>query len=194
MKKLLYINACINRQDSRTDRLAQAWIEKKLSTGMYQLQTVVLAEEKNLMPLLWTGLQNRQSAIEQKDFSTPYFRFARDFAKANEVVIACPYWDMSFPSVFKVYLEHLCIRELTFCYSEKGIPQGLTDITSAVYFTTSGGYIGENNCGFDYVQKLFSQLFGIREIKLFSAEGLDIRGNDPEQILAQAIEKIKYSA
>ena len=98
-----------------------------------------------------------------------------------------------FLEIFKVYLEHLCINQLTFCYNEKGIPQGLTDITSAVYFTTSGGYIGENNCGFDYVQKLFSQLFGIRDIKFFSAEGLDIQGNDPEQILAQAIEKIKYS-
>ena len=193
MKKLLYINACINREDSRTDRLAQAWIEKKLSSGEYQLQTVVLAEEKNLLPLLWTRLQNRQAAIEQQDFGTPYFRFARDFAEANEVVIACPYWDMSFPSIFKVYLEHLCINQLTFCYSEKGIPQGLTDITSAVYFTTSGGYIGENNCGFDYVQKLFYQLFVIIDMKFFSAEGLDIQGNDPEKIIAQAIEKIKYS-
>jgi FMN-dependent NADH-azoreductase len=194
MKKLLYINACINKEDSRTDRLARAWIEKKLSTGEYQLQTVVLAEEKNLSPLLWTGLQNRQESIEQKDFSTPYFRFARDFAAANEIVIACPYWDMSFPSVFKVYLEHLCINGLTFCYSPQGIPQGLTGISSAVYFTTSGGYIGKNNCGFDYVQKLFSQLFGIGEIKCFSAEGLDIKGNDPEKILAQTIEQINFSA
>ena len=101
---------------------------------------------------------------------------------------------MSFPSVFKVYLEHLCINGLTFCYSPQGIPQGLTGISSAVYFTTSGGYIGKNNCGFDYVQKLFSQLFGIGEIKCFSAEGLDIKGNDPEKILAQTIEQINFSA
>lgn len=71
MKKLLYINASMNKENSRTDRLARAWISKRLSSGNYQLQTVDLAGEKNLFPLLWTNLQNRLEAIEQKDFSTP---------------------------------------------------------------------------------------------------------------------------
>ena len=194
MKKLLYINGCINPECSRTDRLAQAYLEKKAASGEYQIKTLRLADEKNLMPLLWTGLQNRQNAIEQQDFSSPYFRFAREFSGADEVLIACPYWDMSFPSVFKVYLEHLCINGLTFCYDEKGIPRGLTKIKSAVYITTAGGYVGENNCGFDYVQKLFSGLFGIRDIRFFSAEGLDIFGNNPEKILADAVDKIKQQA
>lgn len=191
MKKLLYINAAINQENSRTCRLAQAYLEKQTEKGNVEIQTVTLAEEKTLSPLLWMQLQNRQESIEQKDFSTPYFRFARDFAGADEVVMACPYWDMSFPSIFKVYLEHICINGLTFHYDETGIPRGLTNIKSAVYITTSGGYIGENNCGFDYVQKLFSGLFGITDIRFYSAEGLDIRGNDSEKILAEAMKKIK---
>jgi FMN-dependent NADH-azoreductase len=191
MKKILYINAAINKANSRTDRLAQAYLEKQFEKGNVEIQTVSLAEEKTLSSLLWMQLQNRQEAIEQKDFSTPYFRFARDFAGADEVVMACPYWDMSFPSIFKVYLEHICINGLTFHYDETGIPRGLTAVKSAVYITTAGGYIGENNCGFDYVQKLFSGLFGITDIRFYSAEGLDIRGNDSEKILAEAMKKIK---
>lgn len=191
MKKLLYINAAINQENSRTCRLAQAYLEKRRSEEKdIEIQTLTLAEEKNLQPLLWMQLQNRQESIDQKDFSTPYFRFARDFARADEVVIACPYWDMSFPAVFKVYLEHLCINGLTFHYDETGIPRGLTNVKSAVYITTAGGYIGNNNCGFDYVQKLFANLFGIADIRFYSAEGLDIQGNDPEKILSSAIEKI----
>lgn len=190
MKKILYVNACINPSDSRTDLLAQAYLEKQLETGNVEIQTVQLAEEKNLSPLLWKDLQNRQAFIEQKDFSTPYFRFARDFAGADKVVMACPYWDMSFPSVFKVYLEHLCINGLTFYYDESGIPRGSTRIRSAVYITTSGGYIGENNCGADYVKKLFSTLFNITKFTFYSAEGLDIRGNDPRKILSDAVKKI----
>ena len=191
MKKLLYVNASINHEDSRTDRLAQAYLEKQRQKKNVEIQTVTLAGEKTLSPLLWMQLQNRQEAIEQKDFNTPYFRFARDFARADEVVMACPYWDMSFPSIFKVYLEHICINGLTFHYDETGIPRGLTAVKSAVYITTAGGYIGENNCGFDYVQKLFSGLFGITDIHFYSAEGLDIRGNDSEKILAEAMKKIK---
>ena len=53
-----------------------------------------------------------------------------------------------------------------------------------------GGYIGKNNFGFDYIKGLFSTLFGVDDISFFSAEGLDIYGNDPEKILSEAIEKI----
>jgi FMN-dependent NADH-azoreductase len=59
-----------------------------------------------------------------------------------------------------------------------------------VYLTTSGGYIGNNNFGFDYIKGLFSTLFGVDDISFFSAEGLDIYGNDPEKILTEAIEKM----
>ena len=186
----MYINAAINKANSRTDRLAQAYLEKQFEKGNVEIQTVSLAEEKNLQPLLWMQLQNRQESIDQKDFSTPYFRFARDFARADEVVIACPYWDMSFPAVFKVYLEHICINGLTFHYDETGIPRGLTAVKSAVYITTAGGYIGENNFGFDYVKALAENFFGINDISFYSAEGLDIFGADVKSIMDEAKERI----
>ena len=59
-----------------------------------------------------------------------------------------------------------------------------------VYLTTSGGYICNNNFGFDYVKGVFSMLFGISDISFFSAEGLDIYGNNPEKILESAIEEM----
>ena len=63
----------------------------------------------------------------------------------------------------------------------------LTKIKKAVYLTTAGGYIGSNNFGFDYIKGVFSNLFGIADISFFSAEGLDIYGNDSEKILSDAI-------
>ena len=39
----------------------------------------------------------------------------------------------------------------------------------------------------DYVKGLFGQLFGVSDIVFLSAEGLDIYGNDPEEILAEAV-------
>ena len=76
------------------------------------------------------------------DFSGASFALARTFAAADEVVIAAPYWDMSFPASLKLYVEQLCVNKLTFCYNEKGMPCGLTNVKKAIYFTTAGGYIG----------------------------------------------------
>ena len=190
MKNILYINACVKRDvDSRTNLLAQAYLKKTLEKEECRLSTLNL-EETIMQPLSGKSLAEREKAIADNDFSGALFDLARNFAAADEVVIAAPYWDMSFPASLKLYIEQICVNKLTFCYSEKGIPCGLTNIKKVVYLTTSGGYIGNNNFGFDYIKTLFSTLFGVGNIAFFSAEGLDIYGNDPEAILSEAIAKM----
>ena len=190
MKNILYINACVKRDvDSRTNLLAQAYLKKTLEKEDCRLSTLDL-EETIMHPLTGRFLAEREKAIADNDFSGALFDLARNFAAADEVVIAAPYWDMSFPASLKLYIEQICVNKLTFCYSEKGIPCGLTNIKKVVYLTTSGGYIGNNNFGFDYIKTLFSTLFGVGDIAFFSAEGLDIYGNDPESILSEAIAKM----
>ena len=190
MKKILYINACVKRDvASRTNRLAQAYIKKVLEFQACIVSTLYL-EDTVMQPLSGKTLAEREKAIAENDFSGAAFALARNFAAADEVVIAAPYWDLSFPASLKLYIEQLCVNKLTFYYNEKGIPCGLTNIKKVVYLTSSGGYIGNNNFGFDYIKGVFSTLFGITDIAFFSAEGLDIYGNDPEKILSTAIEKI----
>lgn len=187
MKKILYVSACVKRDiDSRTERLAQAYLQKCLELQDCSITTVHL-ENIVMPPLTGKGLAEREEAIRKGDFSGSAFEFAVKFASADEVVIAAPYWDMSFPASLKLYIEQLCVNKLTFCYNEKGMPCGLTKIKKAVYLTTAGGYIGSNNFGFDYIKGVFSNLFGIADISFFSAEGLDIYGNDSEKILSDAI-------
>ena len=190
MKSILYINACVKRDvESRTNCLAQAYLKKALETQDYILSEVNL-EDTIMYPLSGKLLEEREKAIADNDFSDASFDLAKNFAAADEVVIAAPYWDMSFPASLKLYMEQLCVNKLTFRYNEKGIPCGLTNIKKVVYLTTAGGYIGNNNFGFDYIKGLFSSLFGINDISFFSAEGLDIYGNDPEIILSDAISKM----
>lgn len=190
MKNILYVNACVKRDvESRTGRLAQAYLKKYFEDPDCNVTTLTL-EDMVILPLSGEGLAAREKAIEQGDFSGSSFDLARTFAAADEVVIAAPYWDLSFPAALKLYIEQLCVNKLTFCYDETGRPRGLTNVKKAVYLTTSGGYIGGNNFGFDYVKGVFGMLFGIAEISFYSAEGLDIYGNDPEVILASAIKKM----
>lgn len=189
MKTILYLDSCIHRENSRTERLAQAYLTRQLAARECQLQTVIL-EELDLHALSEKELMERHRAAQTGDFSGRLFDLARAFAAADEVVIAAPYWDLSFPAMLKLCIEQLCVNGLTFAYSEKGVPGGLTNIKSVIYLTTAGGYIGQNNFGFDYVKGLFSTLFGIQNITFCSAEGLDIYGNDPESILTEAIKNL----
>ena len=190
MRKILYVNACVRRDiDSRTNRLAQTYLNKCLESQDCSLSIVNL-EDTIMYPLSGKSLADREKAIANNDFSGSAFELARSFAAADEVVIAAPYWDLSFPALLKLYIEQICINKLTFSYDEKGRPHGLTNIKKAVYLTTSGGYIGSCNFGFEYIKGVFSTLFGIKEISFYSAEGFDISGNDLEQLLADAAKKI----
>ena len=93
MKNILYINACLKRDvDSRTNLLAQAYLKKTLENQDCRLSTLNL-EETIMHPLTGRSLAEREKAIADNDFSGALFDLARNFAAADEVVIAAPYWD-----------------------------------------------------------------------------------------------------
>ena len=179
MDQILFINACVRRQ-SRTERLARCVLEqldgeileRKLETG-------------HLQPLDGSLLEKRDRLLSEGAFLDEMFRYAREFAEADIIVIAAPYWDMNFPALLKLYLEQIMVCGITFQYSDEGIPKGLCRAKKLIYVTTAGGPI-YFNFGFDYVKALAEQFFGIRETLFFKAENLDIAGNDVEQIMADA--------
>ena len=186
MEKILYINACC-REFSRTNELAQ-----QLLSGLDgQIETVNLYEE-NIRPLDAQSLSERDRLLKEGKTNHEKLSLARQFASADTIVIAAPYWDLMFPSVLKVYLENITVCGLTFRYSEKGIPQSLCKAKNLYYVTTAGGCIGENNFGFDYVKAIATGFFGIGNVKFFSAEGLDIVGADVAGIMQKAKENILF--
>lgn len=80
---------------------------------------------------------------------------------------------------------------MTFLYGSDGVPISYCRAKRLIYITTSGGYIGDANLGFDYVKTVTSSFFGIENFSFFSAEGLDILGNDSVAILKAAQERIE---
>ncbi|MGI6011800.1 MAG: NAD(P)H-dependent oxidoreductase [Ruminococcus sp.] len=181
MEKVLFVNACA-REESRTRMLAQE-VLKKLGK---ETEEVNLFKEE-ILPLNQESLKKRNRLLLETDFSASMFRYARQFAAANEIVIAAPYWDLAFPSVLRVYLEHVTVTGLTFKYSPEGIPVGLCQARRIIYVTTAGGPILDQNLGYDYVKALAGTFYGIPEVLCFKAENLDIVGADVEGILQEAI-------
>ena len=93
----------------------------------------------------------------------------------------------------EIYFENITVSGITFEYSDQGRPVGKCKAKILYYITTSGGYIGDNNFGFDYVKALAENFFGINEVRFFSAEGLDIFGADVQAIVDEAKEHIASS-
>ena len=186
MKTLLFVNACLDRSASRTDRLARALIGLLRQREEYTVEELVL-EDEDLRPLDAGRLHFRNGCIEKHDFSDASFRYARQLRDADLVVLAAPYWDGSFPAAFKCWLEQVCVNGLTFRYSETGTPVGLCRASRGWYVTTVGGHVYGENLGLANVQFVLSGLCGIRDCRYVDAQGLDIVGNDPEKIMQDAV-------
>lgn len=188
MDKILFINACV-RPCSRTLELAKTLLQR-LKGEILEVRL----QEMPMAALDLNGLEKRDQAAQKNDFSDPVFTAAKQFAAADIIVIAAPYWDLMFPATLKTYLENITISGITFRYSEQGRPESLCKAKALHYVTTSGGFIGQNDFGFSYVEALAQNFFGISEIHRYAAEGLDIFRVDVETILGKTKQEISKAS
>ena len=130
---VLYIDACV-RKNSRTRRLADCLLHT-LNAPYTRLR---LAE--CVFPTVDEAfLEKRDRLLREGDFDNPVFAYARQFAQADKIIIAAPFWDLSFPAVLKSYLEQINVVGITFRYTPEGIPEGLCRAERLYYVTTAGG-------------------------------------------------------
>ena len=181
MKKILFVNACV-RPESRTNQLARCILEKLGE----EIEEVRLSDE-HIPPLDWKTLQARDAELRSGDGSGPLLRCARQFAAADDIMIAAPYWDLLFPAILRAYLEAVTVTGVTFRYTQEGAVVGLCQAKRLFYVTTAGGTIGNHNYGFEYVKALAQNLYGIQDVPCFTAEGLDIVGADTSAIMQTAM-------
>ena len=114
-KKLLLVNACINRDASRTLRLA-----RRVVSGYqdHDVEELVL-EEMGLRPADSDFINRRTQLVESGCFDDPIFDIAKKFASADVIVIASPYWEDCFNSLTKVFMELAAVIGITFRYDER---------------------------------------------------------------------------
>lgn len=187
-KNLLVIDSCIrNPAVSRTYKLCQMFLEGLPNS--YNVNSVILREE-NLQPYLEADIKKRNDLVEKGSLNDPMFRYARQFASADRIVIAAPYWENTFPSLLRIYLEQVSAPGICFGY-ENNHPVGLCQAKKLLYLTTVGGFIPNGRLLAEDFLKELCNLFGIHEVYSLAAEGLDIQGNDPDQILKGCLPRLK---
>ncbi len=185
---ILFIDAC-TRKNSRTRELAEALLlgvakdESAIErVNLYELDLCVVDEDI---------IRKRDKALSLGDFSDSYYDVAKQFAKADMIIIASPYWDLSFPAVLKLYIENISVNGITFEYDENGVPHGLCRAEKLYYVTTAGGEIGKYNFGYDYVKTVSMGLYGVKDATCIRAVGLDMATVDAEKVLENAKKEIE---
>lgn len=193
MEKVLFVNCCIRRDASRTKKLVDLFLDEIKKKGDYEIEELCLMNEA-LINMTEGYFQQRDVFLANKDFSHPRFHYAHAFAQADKIVIAAPFWDLSFPALLKTYIENLCVEGITFGCNEQGCV-GTCKANHMVYVTTRGGFYQDSpmEMGSRYMEAM-SQFFGIEKYDCIFAEGLDMGLRPVEVIIEEAAAKGKEVA
>ena len=173
MMNLIYINACM-RAGSRTQRIATPIVEELRKR--YNVETVDLT--KNMYPVADNNtLEDRNQGIVPQE----HVAIAKKIAAADRIVIAAPFWDMSFPSALKVFFENMSLFGVTFDSNAKEC-YGLCKAEKVMYITTRGMNISTGDPleqATPYIKAL-SHLWGWGGLTVISAQNMDY--STPEEI------------
>lgn len=173
MDKLIYIDATM-REESRTRMIAEPLVGELAKR--YEIERIKL-DGADFPAVGSRILHDRDNGIVPQEYAD----MAGRIAAADRIVIAAPFWDMSFPSMLKVFLENMSLFHITFdsddthCY-------GLCRCEKVLYVTTRGMNIHTGDPleqATPYIKAL-SCLWGLGELFVVAAENMDY--STPEQI------------
>jgi FMN-dependent NADH-azoreductase len=191
---LLYVDASLRpAEESRTAQLCETYLDTFLEVHPGARVERLPLRELDLRPNGMEDIARRDACVQNGEWDHPCLQLARSFAQADHILIGAPYWDLSFPSLLKVYWDKVCLGGVTFVYTASG-PKSLCRAERLTYLTACGGFIGQRNFGAEYVRELSAVLFGITDFYTEAAEGLDIAGADVSAILSQARRRVRRLA
>ena len=166
MNSLLVITADATGS-ARTKRIASAIIAELRKR--YSVETVDLTKNIYSVADNYT-LEDRNKGIVPDEHVT----LAKKIAAADRIVIAAPFWDMSFPSALKVFFENMSLFGVTFNTNAKEC-YGLCKAEKVMYITTRGMNISTGDPleqATPYI-KAISYLWGWGELTVVSAQNMD---------------------
>ena len=167
MKSLVYVDACVRGEESRTRRIAEPLI-RKLS-NRYEITRY----ELNKLPITIV----KEDLIRQRvngNYDPMALSWAETIRDADRIVIAAPFWDMSYPAVLKNFLELCSVFSVTFTSDDK-ICHGNCKAEKLLYITTRGMNIttGDPLEQATPYLKALSWLWGIGPMDVIAAQNMD---------------------
>ncbi len=184
MKKILFINSCIRDKDSRTLVLAKEFIS--LVKDRYEV------EEINIDTL---DMEPKSIKDFQSDYVDPkYIELAKKVANADKLVIATPFWDMSFPSKLKIFIERTTLPGITM--SETNDIEGVCKAEELLVINTKGWDIEDFSemDGLSTYFRALKHLWGIKKYSVISVSGCDTHPDSVDYLIEQGLKKVRKYA
>ena len=132
-------------------------------------------------------LEDRNQGIVPED----HVDLAKRIAAADRIVIAAPFWDMSFPSALKVFFENISLFGIIFDTNEKEC-YGLCKAEKVMYITSRGMNISTGDPleqATPYIKAL-SHLWGWGELTVVAAQNMDYSSEEEIEVkITKAIEE-----
>ena len=102
--KLLFVNCCISQRGkkSRTLALAESFLKTwKALHPEAEVETVEPEALLALKPFEPEMLNDRDALAGIRCFDAPVYALARQFRAADRIVVAAPFWDLTFPAALR---------------------------------------------------------------------------------------------
>ena len=166
MEKLIIIDSCM-REESRTRVILGA--AREVLSARYDIEAIDV-NATGLPPVTPEVLKERTlGRVPEEALS-----IAGRLASADRIVIAAPFWDMSFPAILKAFFENMSLYNVTFT-DDGSTCTGLCKCRKVLYITTRGMDIPTGDSrdqGSSYLKAL-SSLWGLGEVITVAAWNLD---------------------
>ena len=194
MKKVLVLDACIRREESRTKKLLDRAVGVMKELHEDWSFEILEVDRLSIRFFDQESLMERDRLLAEGRRDHPRFDLAHQFGEADAIVIGAPFWDLSIPAALKVYIENISVDGITFgCNAE-----GLYGKCKAqwMYFLTTRGCAFENTDmenGARYLEGL-CKMFGIDAFYEVHAEGLDMEGAEISRLMEAALAEAEHVA
>lgn len=192
MAQLLFVDACVRGEESRSLALARRFLSSYAATHPSdEIVTRDLLHDR-LEPQYPELLARRDALAAVGKLDDPLFADAHRFARADKIVLAAPLWELTFPAILKIYLERVSMRNITFAYTESGLV-GRCRAEKLLLITTRGGDYSRPETAWmesaTHELRGLCAMFGIPAFEVLCAEGLDDERVDARARMAEAFER-----
>lgn len=195
MANILNIKTSITGENSVSNQLSQAVINQLLEKNP---ESKVVVRDLALEPIPHleihhfnaSKLTDEERSEEQKEASKHSDQSLKEIQEADIIVIGVPFYNFTFPSTLKSWIDSISVAGKTFSYAD-GTPKGLLE-NKKIYLNVAAGGVYENGLIENmehYLRTLFG-FIGITDVEVFISQGTMVP-QLKEENFSKAVAKIE---
>jgi len=177
MANILNIQTSISGENSVSNKLSQIVINQLLDKNP---DSKVRVRDLALNPIPHLDIHHFSAARvpdeekndEQKEASKYSDEALKEIEEADIIVIGVPFYNFTFPSTLKSWIDNIAVAGKTFSYAD-GTPKGLLQ-NKKLYLNFAVGGVYENGLieNMEHYLKTLFGFIGITDVEVFKSQGM----------------------